>query len=304
MRRLTMVGLVALLLAGGVAAQDLDHVRKAHLWPALLAVPGGTDLGDTWTCASGSTTCNADTGAPPAQADTVLAGSEIVWCSDGSHWYSYTVDGDPSAEDTWERTQVYPDGTVDSLRALTGVSCIALVGIGATATGVIDGAGTTSPLSIDTSTVHAAALEVGGGAGGSGSTASADGSILADLWIAGPLRVITQTATDTLTAAEVSGTQVSNYGQLAANTQTLPAAASGLNFTVVVGTAGAGAVNIKAGASDKIYLDGTALDDGDKASCATPAVGDSLYCVAFQTGASAYDWMCNTVTGTWIDGGA
>jgi hypothetical protein len=104
-----------------------------------------------------------------------------------------------------------------------------------------------------------------------------------------PIKQITQAATDTLTAAECSGTIISNYGQSAENTQTLPTGASGLNGVVMIGTDGTGAFHLKAGASDKIYLDGTALDDGDKASLATPAVGDYFTFMAIQTEVSSYD---------------
>lgn len=115
---------------------------------------------------------------------------------------------------------------------------------------------------------------------------------------------IVQAATDTLTAAECSGKLINNYGQAAENTQTLPAAAKGLHGIVHIATAGAGAFHLKAGAGDKIYLDGTALDDGDKVSLATPAVGDHFTFWAFQTGASAYDWIVTAGVGTLTDGGA
>lgn len=115
---------------------------------------------------------------------------------------------------------------------------------------------------------------------------------------------VTKTATGDLSAAEVNGTIISNYGQGAASTLTLPAAAAGYNFIAVVGTAGAGALHIKAGASDKLYLDGVALDDGDKASLATPALGNTLTCFTFQTGASAYDWICTGGGGAAWTGGA
>jgi len=118
------------------------------------------------------------------------------------------------------------------------------------------------------------------------------------------LSEVTQPATDTLTAQEVRNTIISNQGQSAENTQTLPAAAAGLNALFVIATAGAGAFHVKAGASDKIYFDGTALDDADKVSCATPAVGDMLSLVTFKSGASTYDWIAQTVAGTWTDGGA
>jgi len=116
---------------------------------------------------------------------------------------------------------------------------------------------------------------------------------------------VVQAATDTLTAAECSGTFINNYGQGAANTQTLPAAAEGLNGIVHIATAGAGAFHLKANTGDKIYLNGTALTDGDKASIATPAVGNSMTFWAFQTGAGAYDWMVSSGVGTTVtDGGA
>lgn len=114
----------------------------------------------------------------------------------------------------------------------------------------------------------------------------------------------TETATDNLTAAQVNGGIISNYGQGAATTLTLPTAAAGYNFIVVVSATG-NALHIKAGASDKLYLDGVALDDGDKASLATPALGNTLTCFTFQTGASAYDWICTGGGGaSWTDGGA
>lgn len=115
---------------------------------------------------------------------------------------------------------------------------------------------------------------------------------------------VVQAATDTLSASECYGTIINNYGQSAANTQTLPAAAAGLSFMAIVGTSGMGALHFKANTGDKIYLDGTALDDADKVSCATPAVGNCAAFFCFQTGSGAYDWYCNSIQGTWTDGGA
>ena len=122
--------------------------------------------------------------------------------------------------------------------------------------------------------------------------------------IATGITPVTVAATGSLTAAQVNGSLITNYGQGAAATLTLPAAASGYNFIVVVSTTGY-ALHIKAGASDKLYLDGVALDDGDKASLAVPALGNTLTCFTFQTGASAYDWICTGGGGAaWTDGGA
>lgn len=115
---------------------------------------------------------------------------------------------------------------------------------------------------------------------------------------------ILKPSTGSLTAQECSGTIINNYGQTVANTQTLPAAAEGLNGMVLIGASGVGDFNLKAGAGDKIYLDGIALDDGDKASLAAPAVGNFFTYWAFKTGANAYDWFVSSGFGTLTDGGA
>lgn len=115
---------------------------------------------------------------------------------------------------------------------------------------------------------------------------------------------IIKAASDTLTAAECKGQIINNYGQSAENTQTLPAAAKGMHGTVCISTAGAGAFHLKAGPSDKIYLDGVAIDDGGKVSLATPAVGNFFSYFSFQNGASVYDWQVVSGSGTLTDGGA
>ena len=115
---------------------------------------------------------------------------------------------------------------------------------------------------------------------------------------------VVQAATDTLTASECSGTTISNYGQSAENTQTLPTAVAGLSGVVEIGTAGAGAFHLKAGATDKIYLDGNPLDDGDKVSLSIPVVADFFSFKTFKTGASTYDWIVRTGQGALLGGGA
>lgn len=117
------------------------------------------------------------------------------------------------------------------------------------------------------------------------------------------LQQVIKTADATLTYSECNGNLISNYGQGAATTLTLPTAAANMGFVVVVSTTGH-ALHIKAGANDKIYLNGLALDDADKVSLATPVLGNYAAFFTFQTGASAYDWICNTVDGVWTDGGA
>jgi hypothetical protein len=117
------------------------------------------------------------------------------------------------------------------------------------------------------------------------------------------LQHVNYTATGDIGVNHCNGSVINNYGQAAEATLTLPAAASGLHLRVIVSATG-NALHIKAGAGDKIYLENTALDDGDKVSLATPEVADNAEFFAFQTGASAWDWCCQTGAGTWTDGGA
>lgn len=97
------------------------------------------------------------------------------------------------------------------------------------------------------------------------------------------------------------GTDSANeaYGYIvyvtAAATITLPAIAVGMSVTVIV--VGAVAVSVKPNASDKIVLDGTTLDDGDKAT-STSTTGD----IAVFTYYSADGWYAST--NGWTDGGA
>jgi hypothetical protein len=110
-------------------------------------------------------------------------------------------------------------------------------------------------------------------------------------------------ASGALSAANVSNTVISNYGQAASNVAlTLPAAAAGYSFIAVVGTAQSGNTwKITADTNDKIYLDGTAGTD-NQSVIVTPAVGNFITFISFQTGSSAYDWIAVTGNGTWTAG--
>jgi hypothetical protein len=85
-----------------------------------------------------------------------------------------------------------------------------------------------------------------------------------------------------------------------AATITLPAVSTRMAVTVV--TIGAIAVSVDTNASDRMYLDGTALDDGDKATN-TSTTGDMIVC----TYESANGWYCASGSPDgdhWTDGGA
>ena len=97
---------------------------------------------------------------------------------------------------------------------------------------------------------------------------------------------------------------IESYGGViyvtSAATITAEAIAVGMSFTVI--TIGAIAVSVDVNASDRMYLDGTALDDGDKATNQSTS-GDMLVC----TYESAAGWYCTSSSPSgvlWTDGGA
>lgn len=119
--------------------------------------------------------------------------------------------------------------------------------------------------------------------------------------IRGLNKEIVKTTDTALTALEVSGTLINNYGQGATNvTLTLPTIAAGMSFMVILGTTqGSYFFKIKAAAGDKIYLNGVAGTDGYSVRVAAATAGNSASFFAFQTGSGAYDWFCSTSYGTW-----
>lgn len=109
-----------------------------------------------------------------------------------------------------------------------------------------------------------------------------------------------EAATDTLTANQCSGGLINNYGQANDATLTLPAAAAGMSFIVILGTTVAKYFRLDPNASDSIYLDGATTGDGKYVGVASAALGNAIQFVAFQTGATAYDWYATTISGVWV----
>ena len=105
-----------------------------------------------------------------------------------------------------------------------------------------------------------------------------------------------------LSAAQVSRTIINNYGQAAANiNNTLPAAAAGMTFIGIVGTAQAANYWRFTSGSANIYANvGAGLVSGKTyVSIAVPTVGARISCFTFKTGAAAWSWMCGSSEGTW-----
>jgi len=123
----------------------------------------------------------------------------------------------------------------------------------------------------------------------------ADGSLTASKVAGSKVATASKAADYTIgtdSADEVYGGTVYVSG---AATITAPVVAAGMNFTVV--TIGAVAVSLDVNAADRMYLNGTALADGDKATN-NSTTGDTLQC-QYE---SADGWYCRSVAGTWIDG--
>jgi hypothetical protein len=102
-----------------------------------------------------------------------------------------------------------------------------------------------------------------------------------------------------LTAAQVRGTTIYNTGQADEDVLlTLPAAAAGYHFRLVVGTVGTKKWGVWAAATDKIYvvaLNGTISTPADQteASFAATQIGQTADCWTVKT--DAYDWVCKAL---------
>ncbi len=113
---------------------------------------------------------------------------------------------------------------------------------------------------------------------------------------------VIKTNTGNLSAADVSGTIINNYGQSADAILTLPTAAEGFTFAVALGTTVAKYFRIKANTNDKIYFNGVAGSDNGYVGIASAVTGAMISFVSFKTGASDYDWIATTVSGVWVAG--
>jgi hypothetical protein len=103
-----------------------------------------------------------------------------------------------------------------------------------------------------------------------------------------------------LSANQCSGGLINNYAQADNVTLTLPAAAEGYNFTVLLGTTVAKYYRLDPDVGDTIYLDGVSGGDGKYIGIASAVIGAAIQFLSFQTGASAYDWYAATISGTWV----
>ncbi len=117
----------------------------------------------------------------------------------------------------------------------------------------------------------------------------------------------------TLTAAECSDTLVTNRGWDGNDNQTftLPDAdtvvGAGLKFKLLIVVASGATADTyidTEGSTTNIYLDGTAIGDGERVWTQEPAVGESIVCHTATIDGTTYDWFCDSVNGTWADKGS
>ena len=114
----------------------------------------------------------------------------------------------------------------------------------------------------------------------------------------------TASADSPLTAAECSGTIVSNYGMTDADcTIDLPTAAEGLAFVAILPAVRAHffKFHCPAAQADKIYLLGVAgSDDGNVGVASGYATGSAASFFTFKASDGGYDWLCIPIFGTWV----
>jgi hypothetical protein len=114
----------------------------------------------------------------------------------------------------------------------------------------------------------------------------------------------TASADSPLTAAECSGTIVSNYGMTDADcTIDLPTAVEGLSFVAILPTVQAHffKFHCPTAQADKIYLLGVAgSDDGSVGVASGYATGASASFFTFKASDGGYDWFCIPIFGTWV----
>lgn len=116
---------------------------------------------------------------------------------------------------------------------------------------------------------------------------------------ADPYAYCTSANASTLTAPQVNRTIINSYGRAEAQTVTLPTAAAGMTFIVIVGTQHNSKFEIAKGASD-LYLEVSGAPHGVAAFSETnQVVGSRASCATFQTGAATWSWICGGISGTW-----
>lgn len=208
---------------------------------------------------------------------------------------SGTTDSVPQWGGIQTSTGVVTVGSVDGKLRNSSVLIPALggTGISALGTGVATALGNATGGSGGLVTYSGA---IGAATATTASVSDNDTSVATTAFVQGERVIVTKTTATSYTIGTTDSREL--YGGViyvtGAATLTIPAVASGASFTVV--TVGAVAVSVDPNASDLIYLNGTALADGDKITNAS-TTGDMAVITYFDgTG-----WIATTNSG-WTDG--
>ena len=125
------------------------------------------------------------------------------------------------------------------------------------------------------------------------------GGSISDVTIAA--KIIIKAASVALTAAECTGTRVMVYGQTEDLKLDLPPAFANGSFTIEVTQTVAGKyIRIDPYGSEVQALNGTDLTAGYYIGMAEATKGTTVTYRAIKTGATSYQWMAYSVTGTWL----
>ena len=112
----------------------------------------------------------------------------------------------------------------------------------------------------------------------------------------------TASADSPLTAAQVGGTIVSNYGMTDADCViSLPTAALGYSFVLILPAVRARYFKLQANGADVIYLSGTAGSGGGYVGVASGYLtGSSASFFTFKNSSGGYSWFCIPLFGAWV----
>jgi hypothetical protein len=111
----------------------------------------------------------------------------------------------------------------------------------------------------------------------------------------------------TLTATEVSNTQINTYGWDGANdcNMQLPAAGKGMKVLFQMAVTDADQDFYIDVSDNQIYLDSDPIGDGERVWTEEPTIAESILCYTFSIdGGTTYDWACNSINGVFADKGS
>lgn len=109
----------------------------------------------------------------------------------------------------------------------------------------------------------------------------------------------------TLTIAQMSGTQITNYQQTAPAVLILGSSApqQGMAFTATVGKMSGVAWKFQAYSTGRINLDGSFLNARQSVMPLSPVLGSSIACRTYRSTlhpAFPYEWLCLSALGSWV----